>query len=566
VKLPGKVRLTYTAVDTDKLKRIIDEHLLGGRPVMEFALAQLTKDPSPMPYGRLEGDAPYGRLEGNTPYEEVPSYDELPFLSGQRRIVLRNCGIIDPEDIEQYIARGGYRALYSAITGMDPQKVIDEVKASGLRGRGGAGFPTGVKWDLCRKAKGEEKYVICNADEGDPGAYMNRAEIEGDPHSLIEGITIGAYAMGAKKGFIYVRGEYPLAIARLKKAITDAKKHGFLGENILGTDFSFDISIVEGAGAFVCGEETALMASIEGRRGEPRPRPPFPAQSGLWNKPSNINNVETWFNVPVIINMGAKWFSSIGSEKSKGTKVFSLVGKVNRSGLVEIPFGTSMENVIYSMGGGVTNGRRFKAVQTGGPSGGCIPAEHIKSSVDYETLKALGSIVGSGGLVVMDEDTCMVDVAKFFLDFIVNESCGKCTPCRIGTKRMYEAVERITKGEQVDIADLEELAGTIQKAALCGLGQTAPNPVLTTLRYFRDEYEAHIDQRKCPAKVCKDLIRYKISEDKCTGCTLLHEEMSSGCDSRRKEKTALDPAGEMHKVWSLLRQLQLRRSRKGVRS
>jgi len=489
--------VTYSSVDVDKLKRIIDEHLLDGRPVREFAMAQLTEDPSPLPYGRVDGDESY---------EGIPAYKELPFIGGQFRIVLRNCGIIDPEDIEQYIARGGYRAAFRALHEMKPEAVIEEVKASGLRGRGGAGFPTGLKWELCRKEEGDEKYAICNADEGDPGAYMNRAEIEGDPHSLIEGMIIGAYAMGATHGFIYVRAEYPLAIARLKKAIAQASEYGLLGEGIMGTGFSFDIRIVEGAGAFVCGEETALMASIEGRRGEPRPRPPFPAHSGLWGKPSNINNTETWFNVPVIINLGSKWFSSIGREKSKGTKVFSLVGKINRSGLVEIPFGTRLKDVIYSIGGDVQNGRKFKAVQTGGPSGGCIPMGNLEVQIDYESLTALGSILGSGGMVVMDEDNCMVDVARYFLSFTSDESCGQCVPCRVGITRAKEVIDRISKGmgREADIQLLEELARQINRDSLCGLGQTAPNTILTTIKYFRNEYEEHIN-KKCRASVCAAL-------------------------------------------------------------
>ncbi|MDY6984910.1 MAG: FAD-dependent oxidoreductase [Candidatus Thermoplasmatota archaeon] len=500
VKLPGKVRVTYSSVDAEKLKIIIEKHLLGGKPVGEFAFAQLTKDPSPLPYGRIDKGEAYGG---------IPSYNDLPFLSGQLKLVLRNCGIIDPEDIEQYIARGGYRAAFKALHEMGPEAVIAEVKASGLRGRGGAGFPTGLKWELCRKARGEERYIICNADEGDPGAYMNRAEIEGDPHSLLEGMIIGAYAMGASHGFIYIRAEYPLAIARLKKAIAQAREYGLLGKNIMGTDFSLDINIVEGSGAFVCGEETALMASIEGGRGVPRPRPPFPAQSGIRGKPSNINNVETWFNVPVIINMGARWFSSIGSEKSKGTKVFSLVGKVNRSGLVEIPFGTKLKDVIYRIGGDVQNGRKFKAVQTGGPSGGCIPMDRLDVPVDYESIKETGAIMGSGGMVIMDEETCMVDIAKFFLDFVVKESCGKCTLCRLGTKRMLDILNAITSGhgKEEDLQELKELAFAVRYGSLCGLGQTAPNPILTTLRYFEEEYEEHINKKMCRASVCASLFR-----------------------------------------------------------
>jgi len=499
VKLPGKTRVTYSSVDAEKLKLIIEKHLLGGEPVKELALAQLTEDPSPLPYGRVRGEA----------YEGIPSYKDIPFFSNQSRIVLRNCGIIDPEDIEQYVARGGYRAAFKALHEMSPEGIIEEIKASGLRGRGGAGFPTGVKWELCRKAKGEEKYIICNADEGDPGAYMNRAEIEGDPHSLLEGMIIGAYAMGASHGFIYIRAEYPLAIARLKKAIAQAKEYGLLGENIMGTDFSFDINIVEGSGAFVCGEETALMASIEGRRGEPRPRPPFPAQSGIRGKPSNINNVETWFNVPAIINMGANWFSSIGSEDSKGTKVFSLVGKINRAGLVEIPFGTKLRDVIYKIGGGVQNKRKLKAVQTGGPSGGCIPMDKIDVPVDYKNLTALGSILGSGGMVVMDEDNCMVDSAGYFLSFTADESCGQCVPCRVGITRAKEIIDRISrgKGEEEDIELLHKLALQINSGSLCGLGQTAPNPVLTTLRYFEEEYKEHINKKMCKASVCASLFK-----------------------------------------------------------
>ena len=405
---------------------------------------------------------------------------------------------------------------------MTPSEVIETMKKSGLRGRGGAGFPTGLKWEFASKAQSEQKYVCCNADEGDPGAFMDRSILEGDPHSLIEAMAIAGYAIGADQGYIYVRAEYPIAVSRLNIAIEQARNYGLLGKNIFGTDFNFDLELRLGAGAFVCGEETALMTSIEGKRGEPRPRPPFPANKGLWQKPTILNNVETYANVPVIILKGPEWFSSIGTEKSKGTKVFAVGGKINNTGLVEIPMGTTLHEVIYDIGGGIPNGKKFKAAQTGGPSGGCIPAKHINTPIDYDTLLSLGSMMGSGGLIVMDEDTCMVDIAKFFLEFTVDESCGKCPPCRIGTKRMYEILERITegKGEDGDIEKLETLAKNISVSSLCGLGQTAPNPVLSTLRYFRDEYEAHIRDRRCPAGVCKALLRYVIEEDKCKGCGL----------------------------------------------
>jgi NADP-reducing hydrogenase subunit HndC len=405
---------------------------------------------------------------------------------------------------------------------MTPSEVIETMKKSGLRGRGGAGFPTGLKWEFASKAQSEQKYVCCNADEGDPGAFMDRSILEGDPHSLIEAMAIAGYAIGADQGYIYVRAEYPIAVSRLNIAIEQARNYGLLGKNIFGTDFNFDLELRLGAGAFVCGEETALMTSIEGKRGEPRPRPPFPANKGLWQKPTILNNVETYANVPVIILKGPEWFSGIGTEKSKGTKVFAVGGKINNTGLVEIPMGTTLREVIYDIGGGIPNGKKFKAAQTGGPSGGCIPAKHINTPIDYDTLLSLGSMMGSGGLIVMDEDTCMVDIAKFFLEFTVDESCGKCPPCRIGTKRMYEILERITegKGEDGDIEKLETLAKNISVSSLCGLGQTAPNPVLSTLRYFRDEYEAHIRDRRCPAGVCKALLRYVIEEDKCKGCGL----------------------------------------------
>ncbi len=498
IKMPKKPRVTYYNVDKNKLERILNEHLINDRPVEEYVLGQLSKELSV---------CEHGRVDYSWQYERIPSLDELPFLSKQVRVVLRNCGIINPESIGQYVARGGYRSALKVLSKYHPQGVIEEVKEANLRGRGGAGFPTGLKWEFVRKADGEPKYLICNADEGDPGAYMDRSVLEGDPHSVIEGMIIGAYAMGASVGYIYVRAEYPLAIKRLKNAIEQAKEYNLLGENIMGSDFSFELKIMKGAGAFVCGEETALIASIEGKRGEPRTKPPFPANSGLFGKPTNVNNVETWANVPMIFEKGADWFKSIGTEKSKGTKVFSLVGNVERSGLVEIPMGTKLKEIIYEIGGNMENNRRFKAVQTGGPSGGCIPVDHLDVEVDYENLKKLGSIVGSGGMVAMDEDTCMVDVARYFLDFCVGESCGQCVPCRIGTRRMLEILDRITRGEGdiKDIDILEHLAVQVRDGSLCALGGTAPNPVLTTLKYFRNEYEQHIEGKECPASSCATL-------------------------------------------------------------
>ncbi|MCX5801408.1 MAG: NADH-quinone oxidoreductase subunit NuoF [Candidatus Eisenbacteria bacterium] len=429
----------------------------------------------------------------------------MPFFKQQKRIVLRNCGVINPDSIDEYVARGGYLALHKVLKELSPERVIEEVKTSGLRGRGGAGFPTGVKWQFTRNAPGDVKYIICNADEGDPGAYMDRSVLEGDPHSVLEGMAIGAFAVGAHEGYIYVRAEYPLAIDKLQRAIKQSEEYGLLGDDILGSGFSFRVKLSKGAGAFVCGEETALMASIEGRVGEPRPRPPFPAQSGLWGRPTNINNVETWANVPVIVARGGNWYSQIGTEKSKGTKVFSLVGKVNNSGLIEVPMGITLREIVYSIGGGITDGGKFKAIQTGGPSGGFIPESLIDLPVDYERLTEAGAIMGSGGMVVMDEKVCMVDMARFFLTFTAAESCGKCAPCRIGTYVMNETLARICEGQgkEGDIEFLETLAETVKALSLCGLGQTAPNPVLTTIRYFRHEYEAHIRDKKCPAKVCR---------------------------------------------------------------
>jgi len=486
----------YTMVKPEDVKEIVEEHLLKGRIVKRL-------------------------LAGDKEAEDVTkSLDNVDFFKRQMRVALRNCGVINPEAIEEYIAYDGYKALAKVLTEMTPEQVIDTIKKSGLRGRGGGGFPTGLKWEFAARSQDDQKYVCCNADEGDPGAFMDRSILEGDPHSVIEAMEIAGYAIGANQGYIYVRAEYPIAVKRLQIAIAQARELGLLGKNIFGTDFSFDLEIRLGAGAFVCGEETALMTSIEGHRGEPRPRPPFPAVKGLWQKPTLLNNVETYANIPVIILKGPEWFSSIGTEKSKGTKVFAVGGKINNTGLVEIPMGTTLREVIYDIGGGIPNGKKFKAAQTGGPSGGCIPAEHIDTPIDYDNLIKLGSMMGSGGLIIMDEDTCMVDIAKFFLEFTVDESCGKCPPCRIGTKRMLEILERITggKGEEGDIEKLEILAKNIKASALCGLGQTAPNPVLSTLRYFRDEYEAHVRDKKCPAGVCKSMMSYVIHADLCKSC------------------------------------------------
>lgn len=505
---------TYCHVTPNDIEEIVNEHLVKGRIVKRLLL-------------------------GDKDVEDVArSLDNVGFFSRQVRIALRNCGVINPENIEEYIAKDGYGALAKALTEMTPAGVIEEIKKSGLRGRGGAGFPTGLKWQFAAKEVNDVKYVCCNADEGDPGAFMDRSVLEGDPHTVIEAMAIAGYAIGSNQGYIYVRAEYPIAVQRLKIAIKQAKEYGLLGKNIFGTDFSFDIEIRLGAGAFVCGEETALMTSIESKRGEPRTRPPFPAVKGLWEKPTILNNVETYANIPVILLKGADWFNTIGTEKSKGTKVFAVGGKINNTGLVEIPMGTTLREVIYDIGGGIPKGKKFKAAQTGGPSGGCIPASHIDIPIDYDNLISLGSMMGSGGLIVMDEDNCMVDIAKFFLEFTVDESCGKCPPCRIGTKRMYEILERITsgKGEEGDIEKLELLAESIHQGALCGLGQTAPNPVLSTLRYFRDEYEAHVKEHRCPAGVCKALLNYRIIPDKCKGCSLCSKKCPVGAISGEIKK------------------------------
>ncbi|NLP36584.1 MAG: NADH-quinone oxidoreductase subunit NuoF [Firmicutes bacterium] len=486
----------YSGLQVEDVEEIVTEHLLKGRIVKRLL------------FGDTEADA------------GIKSLDDVGFFKRQKRIALRNCGVINPESIDEYLAFDGYKALTKVLTEMEPAEVIDVLKKSQLRGRGGAGFPTGTKWEFAAKAESKQKYVCCNADEGDPGAFMDRSILEGDPHSLVEAMAIAGYAVGADKGFIYIRAEYPIAVKRLRLAIEQAKEYGLLGENILNTGFNFDLEIRLGAGAFVCGEETALLTSIEGKRGEPRPRPPFPAVKGLWGQPTLLNNVETYANVPPIILNGPDWFTQIGTERSKGTKVFAVGGNINNTGLVEIPMGTTLREVIYEIGGGIPNGKEFKAAQTGGPSGGCIPASHIDTPIDYDTLVELGAMMGSGGLIIMDEDTCMVDIARFFLEFTVDESCGKCPPCRIGTKRMLEILSRITegRGEEGDIEKLETLAKNIKAAALCGLGQTAPNPVLSTLRYFRDEYEAHVRDKKCPAGACKSLLDYVIDAEICKSC------------------------------------------------
>ena len=488
----------YSRVELDEVSRIVDEHLIGGNPVKEFLYEET-----------VDGD-------------NIKSLEETSFYNKQMRVALRNCGVINPESIDEYVGRDGYAALGKVLKEMTPEDVIQTILDSGLRGRGGGGFPTGMKWKLARTIvpDADIKYVCCNADEGDPGAFMDRSILEGDPHVLLEAMTIAGYAIGANQGYVYVRAEYPIAVDRLNIAIQQAREAGMLGKDIFGTGFDFDIDLRLGAGAFVCGEETALMTSIEGNRGEPRPRPPFPAEKGLYNKPTILNNVETYANIPQIILNGADWFKGIGTEKSKGTKVFALGGKIHNTGLVEVPMGTSLRTVIEEIGGGIPNGKKFKAAQTGGPSGGCIPAEHFDIPIDYDNLIGIGSMMGSGGLIVMDEDNCMVDIAKFFLEFTVDESCGKCTPCRIGTKRMYEILDNITKGKGTleDIDKLEELCYHIKTNSLCGLGQTAPNPVLSTLKFFRDEYISHVVDKKCPAGVCKDLLSFEIEADKCFGC------------------------------------------------
>jgi NADH-quinone oxidoreductase subunit F len=509
----------YQRVGVDDVPEIVSETVLNGAVIDELTYT----------------DPATGR---RITYER-----DVPFYQKQQRLVLDLNGDIDPTNIQDYILFGGYSALCKALLQMKPEEVIEEVVHSGLRGRGGAGFPAGMKWGLCLEAKGDVKYIICNADEGDPGAYMDRSIMEGNPHRVLEGMIIGAWAIGAHQGYVYIRNEYPLAVENLRIAIEQAEEYGFLGRNILGSGFDFSIQIRPGSGAFVCGEETALMASIEDRIGEPRPRPPYPAVSGLWGKPTNINNVETWANVPLIIDRGAEWYSGIGTDKSKGTKIFSVVGNINNTGLVEVPMGATLSEVIYDIGGGIPGGKRCKAVQLGGPSGGCVPSEHFDVPIDYESLQKLGAIMGSGGMVVCDEDTCMVEFARFFMDFVQQESCGKCVPCRLGTRAMLEVLTRITQGQgkEGDIAYLEELGEQIGQSSLCGLGQTAPNPVLSTIRYFRDEYEAHILDSRCPSHVCKPLIQYSIDVEKCTGCgRCLRKCPAEAISGAKKEPHVID--------------------------
>ena len=499
----------YSMVNIDDVPEIVEEHLNKGRIVTRLLYQETVED------------------------DTIKSLNKTAFYAKQKRVALRNCGVIDPEKIDDYIAQDGYAALGKVLTEMTPEEVIQTMLDSGLRGRGGAGFPTGLKWKFARGNDADQKYVCCNADEGDPGAFMDRSVLEGDPHVVLEAMAIAGYAIGASQGYIYVRAEYPIAVKRLQIAIDQAHEYGLLGKDIFGTGFDFDIQIRLGAGAFVCGEETALMTSIEGKRGEPRPRPPFPAVKGLYRKPTTLNNVETYANIPQIILKGAEWFASMGTEKSKGTKVFALGGKINHTGLVEVPMGTTLREIVEEIGGGIPNGKKFKAAQTGGPSGGCIPAQHLDIPIDYDNLLAIGSMMGSGGLIVMDETTCMVDIAKFFLEFTVDESCGKCTPCRIGTKRLLEMLDKITKGQgTLEMLDeMEQLCEYIKANSLCGLGQTAPNPVLSTLHFFRDEYIAHVVDKKCPAGVCKDLLEYKIIKDSCMGCSLCSRKCPVGAIS-----------------------------------
>ncbi|WP_434512188.1 NADH-quinone oxidoreductase subunit NuoF [Desulfitobacterium sp. AusDCA] len=496
----------YTRVHAEDIPEIVEKHLKGGKIVERLLFHDpVTKEP-------------------------IKAFKDILFFKGQKRVVLQNSGSINPENIEEYIAQDGYLALEKVLKEMSPEEVIEQVKKSGLRGRGGGGFPTGRKWEFARKSQDKPKYVICNADEGDPGAFMDRSILEGDPHSVIEGMCIAGYAIGSNQGYVYVRAEYPVAVKRLEIAIRQAKEKGFLGKKLWNTDFQFDLDIRLGAGAFVCGEETSLIRSIQGLRGEPRPRPPFPAVEGLWGRPTLINNVETLANIPRIIRKGSDWFSSIGTEQSKGTKVFALAGKINNTGLIEVPMGTTLREVIFNLGGGIPNGKRFKAAQTGGPSGGCLTEEHLDISLEYDTLLSVGSMMGSGGLIVMDEDSCMVDVARFYIEFMRDESCGKCTPCRVGTKRMLEILNRITegKGTEKDLIDLEDLAEIVHENSLCGLGNSAPNPVLSTLRYFRKEYEEHIYNKNCPAGVCQALLSYRIDPELCKACGLCRKECPTG--------------------------------------
>lgn len=509
----------YSLVTEEDIPELVEEHLVKGRILDRLV---------------------YHEMEGET---KTTSINELAFFKTQERIALKNCGVIDPENIDEYLAYDGYKALEKVFFEMDPQGVIDTMKASGIRGRGGAGFPTGMKWQFTKNAVGDSKYVACNADEGDPGAFMDRSVLEGDPHALIEAMIIAGYAIGANEGYVYVRAEYPIAVKRLAIAINQAREYGLLGQNILNSGFDFTLDIRLGSGAFVCGEETALLNSIEGKRGEPRPRPPFPANKGLFGKPTVLNNVETYANIPAIIRNGPEWYANKGTEKSKGTKVFALGGKVVHTGLLEIPMGTTLREIVFDIGGGIPGGKKFKAAQMGGPSGGCVPTEHLDTPIDYDSLLQIGAMMGSGGLIVMDEDNCMVDVARFFLDFTCDESCGKCPPCRIGTKRMLEILEDICagKGKEGDIEKLEELAKNIKVSSLCGLGQTAPNPVLSTIRFFRDEYEAHIKEKRCLAGVCKELLNYVVVEDACKACGLCKKKCPvDAISGEKKVKHVID--------------------------
>ncbi len=518
VIVPEHARVSYGNIDKKRFAEIFESHVINNEVLNDYAIAQITD---------------YGKA-----YDDISVLEKIDYLKKQIKVVLSNCGFIDPTLIEDYIEREGYSACKISLTEKSPEEIIQIIRDSGLRGRGGAGFSTGLKWEFCNKAKGERKYVICNADEGDPGAFMDRSVLEGDPHSVLEGMIIAGYAIGANYGYIYCRAEYPLAIKHLKVAIEQANEKGFLGKNIFGTDFDFAIKIKEGAGAFVCGEETALIASIEGKRGMPRAKPPFPAQKGLWGMPTVINNVETLANIPRIIRKGADWFSSFGTEKSKGTKVFALAGNINRAGLIEIPMGLTLREIIYDIGGGIPDEKAFKAVQTGGPSGGCLTSEMLDTPVDYESLAKAGSIVGSGGMIVMDEDDCMVNIAKYFLEFTQSESCGKCTPCRVGTKRLLEILNRIAagKGRPNDIELLEDLSNDVKAASLCGLGMTAPNPILSTLRFFKEEYETHIHDKRCPAAVCKDLITFSVIDENCNGCTMCARVCPTGAAVGEKKK------------------------------